>query len=264
MQKGDIYTKYVRGSRYAFNREGIFYKYPNGQKSYCQNVDDSLLQDMIDAKGRGSGRLIINEIGEMVVYRKREEEEAWEPRYVGKLEEEMEFDGMKINPKDLNPGLLWSGFCSHHGGRFSIDRNKKPFFEETTIREHSEDSKRYFIKDFDEEILKRIIFIKSTGNGRFRVNEYGHVWSPIKRENLEYQMKNDDFKEAFNNQFSNFSSKIKRTIKQYERNINHYPIYMGKVNEELKIEREEKPHIIYDREDEIEFDYNDVDLDYYD
>jgi len=265
MEKGDIYTKHVRGSRYAFNREGIFYKYPNGQKCYCKNLDGSLLQNLIEIKGKGSGRLIINEIGEIVVYKKRGNENTWEPRYVGKLKDEMKFEDIYINPDSnfLKPGLLWTGFCSHHGGEFSINRNKKPFFSEKVKREYSEDQKRYFIKNFDEEVLKRIIHIKSTGTGRFRVNEYGHVWSPVKNKNIEFQMQNDDFKEAFTNQFEEFPSKLKRTIKIYQK-FDHTPIYMGKINEELEIEREERPHLVYDRDDLIEFDYDDVDLDYYD
>jgi len=263
MKKGDIYTKHVRGSRYAFNTECVFYKYPNRQKCYCQNFNDGLLEDLMEVKGKRSGRLIINEIGEIVVYKKRGNQQEWEPRYVGKLEDEMAFEDIYPNPGNLNPGLLWTGFCSHHGGEYSINKNKKPFFSEKTKGKYSEEKKRYFIKNLDEEVLKRIIHIKSTGTGRFRVNEYGHVWAPVKKENLEYQMNDEDFKEAFTKQFKNFPSKLKRTIKIYQKSIDHYPIYMGKVDEELEIEREEKPHIIYDEDEEIEFDYEDVDLEYY-
>jgi len=262
MKKGDIYTKHVRGSRYAFNREGVFYKYPNGQKSYCTNLDSKLLDDIIEVKERGSGRIIINELGEIVVYREREGERIWEPRYVGKINNEMEFEDIFVNPNNLTPGLLWTGFCSHHGGRFSIDSKKRPFFAEKIQNNHSQDNKRYYIQNLDTEILKRITLIKSTGSGRFRVNEYGHVWSPVKNENIEYQMKRDDFKEAFMSQFDMFPSKLKRTIKIYQK-INYTPIYMGKIDGELEIKREERPHLIRDEDDEIELDYQNVDLDYY-
>lgn len=265
MKKGDIYTKHVRGSKYGFNRDGIFYKYPSDQKCYCKNVDESLLEDLIEIKGHGSGRFIINEIGEIVIRKKRDNEEVWEPRYVGKLKEEMKFEDIYVNPHPnlLKPGLLWTGFCSHHGGEFSINRNKRPFFKEKIKENHSENTKTYFIQNLDEEILKRIIKIKSTGTGRFRVNEYGHVWSPVKNENIEYQMKNDEFKEAFTNQFDGFPSKLKRTIKRYQKH-NHTPIYMGRIDGELKINRQERPHLVYSRDDLLDFDYDDVDLEYYD
>jgi len=262
METGDLYTKHVRGSRYAFNHDGFLYKYPNNQKSYCKNFPESVLDDLIRVKG-GSGRAIINEIGEIVVYKKREKENVWEPRYVDTLDRELEFEYIKINPKNLKPGLMWTGFCSHHGGAFSIDSNGRPFFSEKIKNKYSENKKRYYIKDFNKKILKRIIHIKMTGSGRFRVNEYGHIWAPVKNENLKFQIQNEDFKEAFTNQFGKFPSKLKRIIKAYQE-YDHTPIYMGKIEGELEIVREEKPHIIRGKRNFNELDFGNSDLEYYD
>jgi hypothetical protein len=254
MEIGDIYTKHVRGSRYIFNHDGIYYSHPSGQRSWWKNPNKEILSRLLKLKESG-GRVYINEKKEMVIYKEFLEEKkykVWKPVYAGIFEGEMTFDEISINPKGLSHGLLWPGFNSKHGSRFSIDNRGKVFFKEVSFKKHGVKTKTYYpVKMEDNVILNRIRTYKH--NGTFFLNEYGHVWTPVEREYFEKQKEsNPDFYEKINNQWKLMYRKTKNTIDHYIRMHEkmYIPIYAGKYEGEMKvIGREEHPRIVYDWKD---------------
>ena len=258
MEIGDVYTEHVRGSKYVFNYEGLYYKHASGQRSWWLDVNEETLHRLLDLKG-GSGRVIINEKKEMVIYKEFHEEgkkyPIWKPIYAGILKDEMVFDEISIDPKGLMDGLLWPGFNSHHGSRFSINGRGKVFFKEVSFENGVKTIRQFPVRMDDETVVERIKTYKN--NGVFFVNEYGHVWAPVEYNDFKKQMDDPEFLEHFNKQWKEMYSKSKRIIqhymeKGYVSNKKYIPIYAGKYEGDMKvIGRESSPRIIFD---EHEFD----------
>ena len=112
MQKGDQYPKHVRGSRYITVNGDLYYKYIGGAKVRAADIPN-IIKDLCEIK-QIPGRVIINEDKEIIVY-KTQDNNSWTPFYIGQLEGNIEFKGVNNNPGDLRPGLMWTGFASHHG-----------------------------------------------------------------------------------------------------------------------------------------------------
>lgn len=263
MEIGDVYDKHIRGSRYVFNHDGIYYQiHANGQKLWSKNFDESMLSRLLSLKGTG-GRLYINEKREMVIFKKSSEDRntVWIPIFAGILKEDMEFNIISINPKGLSPGLLWPGFNSHHGSKFKINYSGKLVFKETWKDKYGiKRSVEYPVKTNDKDLLEIVKRVnKYKHGGAFFLNEYGHVWAPIQLRYFDMQMKmNPEFYNKFNRQWKFMPSEIKRIIKKYmdsdERE--YIPIYAGEYHGDINIVgREDKPHIIYERE---ESDWNEI------
>lgn len=252
MKKDDVYTKHVRGSRYGFSFGKLFYKYPGGGKSYAIGDWDKIVDDCCEIRGNTSGRLIINEEKEIITY-KQEEEYKWVPYYVGKLDNKMRFEDIENNPENLRPGLLWTGFASHHGAKFNFTRKGNMYFKETTFDEDGQTTKKFKITDIDEEILERLKYFKIEP-GAFHINEYGHIWAPVPKTLISEFYNTDIIHiDDIHKQFKQLTSAQKITISKYSeprynRNSHRqemwYPIYIGKYTKPLKINREDAPHII--------------------
>jgi hypothetical protein len=256
MQKGEVYIKHVRGSRYGFSNNKLFYKYPGGGKNYVIGNWDSLIDDLIGVRGEYGGRIVINENKEVVMYKKTDIFE-WIPFYIGKIDCEMRFEGIENNPRDLRPGLLWTGFASHHGSQFSYKINGRVFFRETTLEDGVTVTRQYPVLDIDDELIERLKYFKIQP-GRFYVNEYRHVWAPVPL-NVIKQCYNDPeiiHIDDIHKQFSNLTSEQKNTIRKYSQDFRYnrtgemwYPVYIGKYGNPINIKRPDGPHRITSEED---------------
>mgnify|MGYP001061798487 CR=1 FL=1 len=256
MEKGDVYLKHVRGSRYAFNYGKLFYKYPGGAKCYASEDWEKLVEDCCDIAQKFGGRLFINEEKDMVIYRQMGGD-SWHPFYIGKLDNSIEFEGIDNDPKDLKPGLFWTGFASHHGAKFHLDMKERVYFKETYYEEGVQVSKKYFVQNIDKDLVKRLYYFKQ-GQGSFHINEYGHIWAPVDKDViLESEDYHSDIIDVsdIQNQFRQLTDIQKHTIDKYgqprysrltKRRESWFPIYIGKYTKPLKIKREERPHIIID------------------
>jgi len=251
MNIGDVYTKHVRGSRYAFNHGKLFYKYPGNRKCYVEGDWSELFRRLTEIKNYSSGRFIINENKEIVVYQKQGSNEWW-PYYVGKLEEKMKFDGIENDPKDLKPGYLWTGFASKHGSKYHINKRNQIFFKEFTREKGAEVQKKYFVKNADQELIDRIVQLKQQDWGSIHINEYNHVWSAVNKEVILNAYDEQHYKDM-NEHFRSMTWEQKNTINKYSKEWDNrfsnkkerwFPIYLGQLNGNLMIDREDEPHII--------------------
>jgi hypothetical protein len=256
MKKGEVYSKHVRGSRYAFNCGKLFYKYPGGGKNYAIGSWSDLIQDCCDITQKFGGRLIINEKKEIVVYRQKDSQ-TWLPYFIGDLLNEIRFEGIDNNPQNLMPGLLWTGFASHHGATFHLDMKDHVYFQETYFEIGSQVKKKYFVKNVEKDMIERLFFLKQ-GPGSFHINEFGQVWAPVDKdvitESEAYHSELVDVSDI-QEQFSHLSDIQKHTINKYSQPCYSkftkktecwFPIYIGKYSKPLEIIREEKPHTIID------------------
>jgi len=256
MDKGDIYPHHVRGSRYGFGYGKLFYKYPGGAKNYAIGDWSSLVDDCCKIKDKFNGRLIINEEKEMIVY-KQKDGESWIPYFVGKLNNRVRFQGLENDPENLSPGLLWTGFASHHGAKFHLDMKDRIFFRETSYERGAQVTRKYYVQNIDRDLIERLYDFKQ-GQGSFHINEFGHVWAAVDKEVIQesefYHSDTIDVKDI-QDQFKQMSDVQKHTINKYSqprysrltrRRDSWYPIYIGKYTKPLKILREENPHIIID------------------
>jgi hypothetical protein len=244
LKKGEVYNKHVRGSRYGFSNNKLFYKYPGGGKNYVIGSWEGLVDDLIDVRGEYGGRIIINENKEIVTY-KQMEINKWIPYYIGKIECEMRFEGIENNPKDLKPGLLWTGFASHHGSQFSYKNDGRVFFRETTLEDEVTVTRKYPVLDLDDELIERLKYFKN-------------VWAPVPQSVVK-ECYNDPeviHIDDIHKQFSNLTSEQKNTIRKYSQDFRYnrtgemwYPIYIGKYDKPITIKRPDGPHIINSEDD---------------
>lgn len=259
MKMGDLYLKHVRGSRYVFNYGKLFYKYPGGAKNYVLGDWSQIFADLCNVKQTQNGRVIINEEKEIVIYRK-EDNGSWRPYYVDQLKNEMKFEGIENNPYELRPGLLWTGFASHHGSKFNLQSNGYIHFKETYFEEGAQTTKKYRVKHVDEDLIDRLFFLK--GNpGSFRINEYGHVWAPVELEVINNYNTDIINISDIKSQFKKLTKFQKNTLSKYsapvfnkftKKETSWYPIYIGKYPDLMELSRKDRPHTIINPDDIFE------------
>ena len=105
MEKGEVYKKHVRGSKYVYGYGNIFYRYPGGGKSFAIGNWDDLIDDCIDVRGDTSGRIIINEDKEIITYYLNGENklvtdeptESSPSRFQLKRDTQVKWDGISIS-----------------------------------------------------------------------------------------------------------------------------------------------------------------------
>ena len=257
MKKGDIYQKHMRGSRFNFDFENIYYKFPNGNKSYVENNVNELLSDLIDVKEQ-PGRFRINEAGDITVY--CQNCDAYIPKYVGSLSEELVFDGIDNNPKKLKPGNFWTGFVVKHGSGYYIDRSNKLKYSEFVKDATSENVTNFTVSGMSKTFIDKILKVKGE-TGKLLINEYGHVWTPVKLSRIQNGTVISD-SDTLHEQFKTLSDKQKNIIRSYseftERKLygkmeSWYPIYVGKFTGQLNIKRKDNPICIHRLNDEEDF-----------
>jgi hypothetical protein len=242
MNKGEIYKKHIRGSRYIFSNNQLAYSFPNSQKIFSSTDCSDLFQDFIDIRGEISGRVIINERRDIVTY-KKEAGSKYVPYYVGRLTKELHFKGIDNNPKNLKPGLVWTGFANHHGSKFIFKKKGTIIFKEP-FKE-----KEYAVIHVEKEFIERLKFYK-IDSGKIYINENKQVWAPVQRINInQFYIDTIINKNEINNQLPLMSKEQKFSLDQYAKYTNNgndiwLPIYIGKYDELLEIDRKDSPYII--------------------
>ncbi len=255
MNIGDDYYKHVRGSRYGFNNGKLFYKYPQThEKLFVEGDRPDLFNDLCDAKDHISGRFRINEEREITVYRK-EGADTWIPKYAGKATKDLGFEGIENNPKNLKPGLLWTGFASHHGSKYHITNRGKVYFKETYFDENGiSTTKKYPVTDCPDDFKDRLLLFKQSA-GSFRINEYDHVWAPVEQRVLKACAEETEFisLDEIQEQFMSMTRPQNNTIRKYSKgrynprtrqNECWMPVYIGKYSRKLTTKREHRQHIV--------------------
>jgi len=254
MECGTLYLKHVRGSYYAFSFNKIHYKLSNGHKIYSQTDQKELIEILKSIRKGNSGRFYVNENKEIVTYCKTGFNE-WKPYYVGALERPFVFEEVDNDPKDLQKGMLWPGFNRHHGSKYVVKRDGLYFFETVKIKKYKrssyfiETTQKFPVENFDEELRVEILQIKGE-EGSIRITENGHIWTAVTYKNLQRLFQREIVtEEIIREQIRSFTTLQKFLIDEFTRpdkyNRTWYPIYIGKYDLELEVQREDEPHIIY-------------------
>lgn len=258
MEMGDIYKKHVRGSRYVYDNVTIYYKYKDIKIPTNTDVSD-IIEDIIEVRGDNCGRIIINEQGEIITYKRRKYDE-WVPLYIRNLDRELIFDQINNNPQDIEFGSLWTGFLRKHGSKYKIAKKGYPYFVEKIQIPHGSKDFIFHITNFRSEILQKLHILKRKEGGSFWVNEYGHVWTAVSDTIFKKLLKEGVIdKEVIEEQWKGFSNLQKTLLSVYtsptqnryndELTISWYPIYVGKYKGTIRIERADEPKIIYSVDD---------------
>lgn len=261
MMPGDIYPYHVRGSRYSFNSGRVFYRYPNGSKIFIdEDHGTDLYNRLVETRQGPGGRFRVNEEGEIVLYRPIDQKQ-WAPYYVGKMNQELLFEGMDNNPRHLKPGMLWTGFLNNHGAKFHIEKSGRIFFRETNIGPTCRDRQDHYVQGTHLVLAKSLAMYKGSP-GSFRINEHGHVWAPVPLEFAQREYGIDYLRNQ------DLTPKQKRTIMSYLRSTSEdgvtggwLPIYIGHFPQSLRINRAPEPHMIhgtaYDKDEGIYLEWGD-------
>jgi len=266
MKKGDIYDKHVRGSRYVYNIDGIYYKVRDIKIPTTTDVS-KIIEDIIDVRKENSGRIIINEEREIITYIRKKKNE-WLPVYVGQLNKELVFEDIEINPKNLEIGSLWAGFLRKHGSKYKFSREGRIYFLEKIQSNTKSSSITYYVQNFNNSFLKRICQLRGRmqnsynwlNAGSIWINEYGHMWTAITKDRMKYLIKKDVLKkEIIDQQWRKLSNLQKNLLNEYtkpqkdrrnkDKEISWYPIYLGKYEHQIQIDRPREPKIIYSVDD---------------
>ncbi len=205
-------------------------KIPNGLKEELRNL----------GKPDGHGSFRITASGEVLSkvpasrYRDRDEapvENGFIPVYVGKLEGNFDFQEFSNNPTpppEIGELRVWSGLPFNHGETWAV-------CTDDVLRWNWQD--HYFESAFDHpEIVATYKTIRPVG-GRIYINEHGHIWGNIDRNEVP---KNEKTKisQAFQNWQRKASPAEKRLVtRRLKRTESEaakdglLPVYLGHVSQ---------------------------------
>lgn len=188
IQPEDPWPSTYRGSKYSIIRSRkhnkrvmawqyddlqIFLEPPEGLVRAMRQVGKS--------SGDGLGSFRITAAGEILTKVRAENYEhtdrapanqGWIPVYLGRIEGEIEIDGIELQPADerADPLAVWEGLPFHHGESWTVSVNNKLIWKWEDYRFES-------AFDHSDLIAKYSEFRRTPG--RVYVNEYGHVWVNI-------------------------------------------------------------------------------------
>ena len=218
MEVGEVWPEHYRGSRYHFNPEGKVWwrSYLGTQRVYCIRGHEPLMKKLRRLKPEG-GSFRITEDRDVILKRVEGELEdlpEYEAFYAGKLEGEMEFEDIDINPDDLSPGDLWRGF--YDGSRYHVAHDGRIFWRESGgLRWYS---------DGDVRELQAILRGFKPLGGSFKINENRCVIA------LLYKV---PYPDEIGKQVETLTAQQKEIIEEKRDRIRMVPIYLGRFEDPI-------------------------------
>jgi hypothetical protein len=148
------------------------------------------LRSVGKSAGKGSGSFKITAGKEVLTKVQAEDYEhtglapvdrGWVPVYLGRLEGDLGFDGIKIDPSKGtgDPVAVWEGLPFNHGETWSVSANGELIWKRQGHRRGYR-----FESAFDHSELVARYDEYRTVPGRLYVNEYGHAWGNVSTEEV--------------------------------------------------------------------------------
>ena len=219
-----------RGSRYSFNRDGIFYVVPvSKHRVEAINYSVNLHKSLLELKPNG-GRFRIDENGNVVVIIQDDEGRMFVKAC--NYDDSLEFDDVGLRPKKLETGDLWTGFYSNHGARYSLGMLDEVFIPLPRGR-------RCYVDDPPQLLMDRVRHFKPRG-GRFYITEHGHVWC-----NSEIGPR----QKFLRKQVQTFSPLQLELLENRIDATRLYPVYIGTWTKRLGLDLAEYLHPSYNESD---------------
>jgi len=214
---GDKWPYHYRGSKYHFNQRGdVWWAAPLKMlKVNCIEGHEKIVEDLLSFKKLG-GSFRITENRDVITKLVEDDEGSADSYYIGKLDSDMYFEEVDINPKDINSGDLWPGFYEGSIYHFNIDGDiwwKAPY------------GTRWFANQDYSDLIDKLSKWKRRG-GSFRINEYGRVITLL--EKLPYP-------EHINEQMNKLKDIQKSIIKQKVESTELVPIYICDFKKAIEI-----------------------------
>jgi hypothetical protein len=225
---GDCWPLPFRGSRYTLKAvEGrIKFCWSHMDKVYAaEKIPGGLLKAFGAYKLDTRGSLRITPHREVIT----KVAKTWEPVYLGKIKDDLEFEGFNLNPEKYEVGRIWKGFHFKHGEVFAV-----------WAREGSGDylywSKQgIYFRTIDEhpELCSRIREIRPRC-GRLYITETGHIWMnlPATEISSEWLPTIRDYIEEDKAELANPKyDVVLKSLRDRVRNTRCWPIHIGHVSD---------------------------------
>lgn len=184
VQPGDDWPLPYRGSHYSVrNHDG--HLRVTWSHRYKLLPADGFPRDLIQAvraQKQGNGSFRITSHGAVVTKVQGASPDDWQPKYVGRYEDDLRFAGVDSNPTHLRPGMYWTGFPDSNGEPWSVSPG-------VSARNHLHWKflgVRLTSTDPYERLTSRYLDIRALG-GRAYINEYGHIWMNLQDHELNPQ-----------------------------------------------------------------------------
>jgi len=160
--------------------------------------------------------------------------DGWIAVYVGRLNGELGFDKININPSPPTGEIeMWDGFPFNHGERWAVSLNDKLIWKRPGYR---------FESAFDHpELISRYQKYRHTA-GRLYINEYGHIWINVPRSEVPAEQEQtieslvDQWYEHVERQDDTTAKRLvtrrlKMTSPDDEPETGHLPVYIGNLSQ---------------------------------
>ncbi|GAB7012967.1 hypothetical protein [Halolamina salina] len=242
IQAGDPWPSAYRGSKYSVidsrrhNRTVLQWKYHD--LNVIVEPPEGLLRQMTElGKSRGSGkgsiritadREVLTKIrhGSYVNASKAPADSGWIPVYLGRLNGDLGFD--IDNDPDVSETTVWGGFPFNHGERWAVSYDGNLIWKWQDYR---------FESAFDHpELIEAYEQFRTTA-GRLYINENGHVFVNVPRQEVPSSMKT-----KIDQIYTDWQSRAERNGDQAARRLvqrrlkvtgdgdpeaGHLPLYLG-------------------------------------
>lgn len=224
-----------RGSKYSLvekeidgeSRWFVIWKYRDLEPIYNKdkNGNPNLPGNLISCFrriGKNGGRFRVTPKRE-VLTKVKNNNGNWISYYLGKLEGEWNFGhNIDLNPY-IEPFSIWTGFPFNHGECWSVwirrGAGSKLYWKSETIYLNS-------IKEHPN-LVKTYLELRPLG-GRLYINEYGHIWMNLKKDDLgiKYKYKIKYMIEKF---FETFKGNKRLIQMRLRHSKGCWPIYLGNI-----------------------------------
>ena len=219
-----------RGSRYSFNRNGIFYIIPiTKQRVLANNYSTRLHDSLLGIKPRG-GRFRIDENCNIVVI--IQDDDGWMFVKVDNYDDSLGFNDVELRPRGPVSGDLWPGFYSNHGARYSLGTLNEIFIPLPR-------GKRCYVDNPPQVLMDRLRQFMPKG-GRFYITEHGHIWCNSRIGPRRKFLKK---------QVQSFSPLQRELLDNRIESTGLYPVYIGNWTGRFELDLKDYSHQSYNDSD---------------
>jgi len=229
LSPGDPWTEHYRGLVLHLNaKEEVWWQQYNGeQRLHLSDPPNDLVSKLLDLKPNGA-RFRVTEHNEVIAKEEDEDEDTYEPVYVGRLDDHQQLypDGeaefaIDLQPDGVEAGDLWPSV--YDGARYSLTQPDQIWW-------HNPNTKRRHpvTGGISTEIANELLLRKRNG-GSFRVTPWGDVITLI--ETVPEP-------EAVKAQFAELPRIVQNIIQlRSNRGLDMLPVYLGNIGDaEITVE----------------------------
>ncbi|MFG1690560.1 hypothetical protein ACGF5M_00145 [Gemmatimonadota bacterium] len=208
-RSGERWPEHYRGSRYHFNpdRKVWWYVPSTESKVLATGGHEDLVEALLAVRPKG-GSFRITETG-AVITKRSEDEEDWEPIYVGEFEVPIEFEHVDVLGRGIQSLDLWP--CFYDGARYSYKRGQLWW------KNPVDDEWQRTVESLPASLEKAFLEVKPSG-GSLRITENGKVLTLIVPQPLP---------QRFRPQYEALSNVQKRLIEVKMKSTERLPVYLG-------------------------------------